>query len=82
MPTSEWYQQALTPATVLEVNVRVGIIPSQDHVQVLAEMKDPTTGVLVAQWSMAHTTMWELPHALDRAREKIDGWLAAGVEPF
>lgn len=78
----EWYQQALTPPDVLEVNLRVGLIPSQDHLQVLAEMKDPTTGVLVAQWSMPHTTMRELPRALERAVEKIDGWLADACEPF
>ena len=79
---TNWYQQALTPPDVLEINLRVGVIPSQDHVQVLAEMKDPTTGVLVAQWSMPHTTMRGVVDVLDHARRRIDAWLADAVEPF
>ena len=79
---SDWYQQQLTPPNVLEVRLRIGIIPSQDHVQVLAEMKDPVTGVQVAMWLTAHTTMHQLPRVLDAARAKIDEWLGDAAEPF
>lgn len=77
-----WYQQALTPPDVLEVHLRVGLIPSQDHLQVQAEMVDPVTGVQVAMWSRPHTTMRGIDAALDAARERIDAWLADAVEPF
>lgn len=78
----EWYQQALTPPEVLEVNIRVGVIPETDHCQVLAEMKDPRTGVLLAQWSCPHATMHRLPRVLDDARRHLDAWLGDACEPF
>lgn len=82
MTDSEWYQQALVSPTVLEVNIRVGVIAEQDHVQVLAEMKDPTTGVLLAQWARHHVTMHGLAQALVDAMAHANGWIAAAVEPF
>lgn len=82
MSDQEWYQQALTAPEVLEVNIRVGLIPSQDHVQVLAEMKDPTTGILIAQWSNPHATMHRLPRVLDDARRRVDAWIGDAAEPF
>lgn len=78
----QWYQQALTPPTVLECNIRIGVIPSQDHLQVLAEIKDPTNGVLVGQWSRPHSTMVGLDAALDAACERVRRWLDEAVEPF
>lgn len=80
--TSDWYQQALTPAQVYEINIRVGVIPSEDHAQVLAEMKDPTNGVLLAQWSMPHTNMHGLRAAVQRAKAKALEWLDGEVDPF
>lgn len=80
--TDSWYQQALTPPTVLEVNLRIGVIREQDHGQVLVEMKDPTTGVLLAQWSHPHTTLHGLGRVLDRALAKAIDWIDAEVEPF
>lgn len=69
---SEWYQQALTPPVVVECNIRIGIIPSEDHVQVLAELKDPTNGVMLAQWSRPHATMRTLDEAIaDAARHAL-----------
>lgn len=82
MPQPTWYQQALTPPDVVEVNVRIGVIPSEDHVQILAEMKDPTTDILIGQWSTHHTTMHGLPDAFERARAHVMMWLAEAVEPF
>lgn len=79
---NEWYQQALTSPTVLEVNIRIGVIPDQDHAQVLAEMKDPTTGVLLAQWSTPHSSMRDVWRGIERAMEKATEWLADAAEPF
>lgn len=77
-----WYQQALTPPTVLEINLRVGVIKETDHVQVLAEIKDPTTGVLIGQWSRPHTGLHGLGRALDAGVAKIIEWIDDEVEPF
>lgn len=80
--SDDWYQQALVSPEVLEVNIRVGLIPSQDHVQVLAEMKDPTTGVLLAQWSRHHVTMRDVTNAIVDAMAQANGWIEAACEPF
>lgn len=77
-----WYQQAMTPPLVIEVNVRIGIIPTEDHVQVLAEAKDPTNGVLIAQWAMPRTSMRNLPHAISEACTRAQTMADEIVEPF
>lgn len=82
MTDSTWYQQAMVSPEVLEVNIRIGVIPTQDHAQVLVEMKDPTTGVLLGQWSRHHVTMHGLTAALVDAMAQANGWLEASVEPF
>lgn len=51
---TSWYQQALTPPDVFQIDVRIGCIPETDHVQALVELKDPTTGILLAQASYPH----------------------------
>lgn len=79
---SDWYQQALTPAEVLEMNIRVGSIPSQDHVQALVELKDPTTGVMLGQWSRPHATMRDLPDLLAWALRVAQQALEDRAEPF
>lgn len=79
---SEWYQQALTSPAVLEVNIRVGLIPSQDHLQVLVEMSDPTTSVLLAQWSRPHSTMRDAERAIDDAMAKAIRWIEDACDPF
>lgn len=79
---TSWYQQSLTSPEVLEVNIRVGLIPAQDHAQVLAEMKDPRTGVLVGQWSSHHVTMHDLPHAVETAMDRVWSWIDDACEPF
>ncbi len=80
--SSDWYQQALTPAEVLELNIRIGVIPSQDHLQVLVELKDPRTGILIGQWSRPHIAMREQGDAIEWALVKARAALADHTEPF
>ena len=77
-----WYQQALIPPEVLEINVRVGCIPSQDHIQVLVELKEPTTGILLGQWSRPHATLREQVDVIGWAMAKARAALADHTEPF
>lgn len=79
---SSWYQQTLTPPEVLEINVRVGLIPSQDHAQVLAEIKDPRTGILIGQWSHPHVGLSGLPEVLDTLPRRLVGWVDEHASPF
>lgn len=78
----QWYQQMLTPPDVLEVNIRVGVIPSADHVQVLVELKDPTTGILVGQWSKPHGRLTVLRERVEWAMWKAINAVEETVPPF
>lgn len=79
---SEWYQQHLTAPDVYEATIRIGVIPDADHVQVLAELKDPTTGVLLAQASWPHGTMHDVARLSELARRRVVAWLDERTEPF
>lgn len=79
---NDWYQQVLTPPDVIECRIRVGIVPSQDHVQYLVELYEPTTGVLIAQWSAPHGSMHALPAGLERCRAKAAEMIDGATEPF
>lgn len=82
MSDTSWYQQALTPPQVVEVNVRFGVIPGQDHAQALVEMKDPTTGVLLGQWSRPHVAVRGLPELVEWASRTALRALEDQSEPF
>lgn len=79
---TEWYQQALTPPRVLQINVRIGVIPEQDHVQGLVELIDPTTGIQIAQASQPHRTLLQLDEVLAWAHGRAKAWLDAEIDPF
>lgn len=82
MSRTDWWQQSLTPPSVYEVTIRLGVIPEADHAQAQAEMKDPTTGILLAQWSAPHSTVHGLGRLIDEAVRKALHWIDAEVEPF
>lgn len=79
---SDWYQQHLTPPDVIELNVRIGVVPTADHVQALVELRDPMTGILSGQWSYPHATLRQQGDVLDWALDKARQALADGTEPF
>lgn len=80
--SSDWYQQQLTPSEVYEINLRVGAIPSTDHVQWLVEVKDPLTGVLIAQAAGPHYSYTRLPEAVEDACAKVRALVDATLAPF
>lgn len=79
---STWYQQALTPPEVIELTIKVGVIPESDHCQAWVELKDPVANVLVGSWSSAHARWDTWPHMLDTATAKAAELLGRSVEPF
>jgi hypothetical protein len=78
----EWYQQSLMPPEVWEFTLRLGVIPSTDHVQWLVEAKDPISGILIAQVSGPHATYTRLPEALGHATAKLEELVATELAPF
>jgi hypothetical protein len=79
---TDWYQQQLTPATVLECNIRVGVIPEQDHVQVLVELKDPVTGIQLGMWTKPHGGMCSLRTRIAWACAQAIEVVERASEPF
>lgn len=82
MAASDWYQQVLTPPEVVELRIRLGIVPETDHAQVLVEMFDPVTGVQQAMASIPHERIDNWPALLDWARSKANDWLEQTLDPF
>lgn len=79
---SDWYQQQLTPSEVYEVNIRLGIIPSTDHAQILVEMKDSMTGILIGQWSIQHAKHDTWRALLERATGRAVSMIEQSIAPF
>lgn len=81
MPT-EWYQQALTPPEVIQVTLRIGIIPDVDHAQVMVEAVNPVTSVQIAAWSSPHGSAANWQDMLEEAVTKAREYLGVSIEPF
>lgn len=79
---TDWYQQTLTPPDVLELRLRLGVIPERNHAQAMVELVDPMTGVQVAQWSAPHVHLDGWMTLLEEAARKATGYLADAIEPF
>jgi hypothetical protein len=79
---ADWYQAALTSPTVLELNIRIGVIPDADHLQALVELKDPTTGILLGQWSRPHAPLREQGDVIGWALQQALLALGDHTEPF
>jgi hypothetical protein len=60
-PFDSWAQQVLVPPDVLEVRLRLGLIPYDHHGRWLCEVIDPTNRELLAMASMPHFDLrsWE-----------------------
>lgn len=80
--SSEWYQQALTPPEVIEANLRIGLIPSQDHAQAWIELKDPRTSIVIAQWSCPHVSIRDVRDLVATAADRLVAFLDDEVDPF
>lgn len=78
----DWWQQAITPPDVVEITLKVGIIPAADHVQWMIEAKDPRTGVLLGQVSNPHGTFTEYTAHLEEAVTRFRVEALQIVNPF
>lgn len=79
---TDWYQQALTPPEVLELRLRIGLVPERDHAQAMVELVDPITSVQVAQWSAPHVHLDGWMTLLEEATRKAHQYIADHLEPF
>jgi hypothetical protein len=79
---SDWYQQSLLTVEVVEARIRLGIIPERSHAQVMVEVLDPTTGILIAQWSRPSGDAATWYDLLDEAVQKTHERLGDLIDPF
>lgn len=79
---TDWYQQALTPPEVIELRLRIGLVPERKHAQAMVELVDPMTGVQVAQWSRPHVHSDNWQELLDEATEKARHYIGEAHDPF
>lgn len=82
MASSDWYQQVLTPPEVVEVRIRLGLVPETDHAQVLVEIFDPVTGVQGGMKSIPHERLANFPTLLKWAVSVAEEWVQDRIEPF
>lgn len=71
MPTSPgWVQETLIPPNVVEVTLRLGVVNDGDHLQCAISATNPSTGAVLAMWSIPHRPVTELPSLIaDAVRE-------------
>lgn len=79
---TDWYQQSLTPPSALECRLRLGLVPERDHAQVMVELYEPSTKVLIGAWSIHAARFDHWQRLLEQAIEKAQQMVGDAVEPF
>lgn len=79
---TSWYQPSLLTVEVVEVRIRLGLVPERDHAQVMVEVLDPVSGRLIGNWSIPHGGLVEWPNLLDQAVQKTNEYLQSEIDPF
>lgn len=81
-PSVQWVQLTLEPPPVIEVFLKVGLVPSSEHAQIQLEARDVTSGNLVAMTSWPHIDMWSLEARLKEAMVEMEILIAGFAGPF
>lgn len=79
---ADWYQETLLPPEIIEARIRIGVVPSSDHVQWQIELLDPLSGILTASESQPHATLTQLPEALADIMRRTLRLLDTAAGPF
>ena len=74
-------QTVLWPPLAIEINVRVGLIPSEDHLRWMIEMKDPGTHELLALRSAWARRISEVGYWPTQLAREIEAMLPAVLDP-
>lgn len=71
-----WQMRLFDEHPVWEATLRIGLIPTHDHVQMQIEVHDPRSKVLAAMKSWPHVQPDALPQLVDRAMSDLAHALA------
>lgn len=77
-----WVQLGLIPPDVLEIHLRLGVVPASQHLQWLLEVQSATDGVLLGLVSTPHVDLGHWQRELVQVFAEVTRALAAVVEPF
>ena len=66
-----WTQGVLMRPELLEVRLRVGLIPADDHIRLQLEVLNPSTKELYAMHSIPHRRIHELDHEMQRMGTRL-----------
>jgi len=77
-----WEQTSLFPSEVVEMTLKVGMIPGNDHCQVEVETVDRHDGAVLALWSIHHAKMVNLHRVVALAVEEVNRSVNAYSGPF
>lgn len=81
-PSVQWVQLTIEPPPVIEVFLKVGIVPSSEHAQIQIEARDVTRGDLIAMTSWPHVELSQLDARLPDALAELITLVAGFSGPF
>lgn len=81
-PSVSWVQLSIEPPPVIEISLKVGLVPSSEHAQIQLEARDATRGELIAMTSWPHVDMWTLEARLKDALVELEVLVAGYAGPF
>lgn len=81
-PNVQWVQLSIEPPPVIEVILRVGIVPQSEHAQIQIEARDVTRGDLIAMTSWPHVDLSVLDSRLPDALSELLILIAGFSGPF
>lgn len=77
-----WEQLSLLDPDVTELVLRIGIVDSANHWQHQLELRDPSSGKLLAMESAPALDLANWPHHLDAVVRRLRAILSDSIEPF
>lgn len=79
---SDFTQTLIVPPAAVEVRIRLGFVVERDHAQLMVEAFEPSTRVVLAQWSRPSVHMADFPPAFQEAVQRANELVQEFVNPF
>jgi len=77
-----WEQLSLVPHSYLDLSIRVGLCLDSDHAQIQLEVRNPTTGELLAMQAWPALSLHDLDDRMREAGREFTRLLLDATAPF
>lgn len=77
-----WEQLTMTQPEVVEITLRVGLVPREDHCQIMLEWRDPRTDKLLGCETRPHVGLGQMDDAIANAVDRLLSVSARFAQPF